>query len=116
MFQSLFKSRQKESVTQIPPSELQARRNRGDGLYLVDVRTPQEFASGHIEGARLLPLQNLATRLNEIPQNKTVVCICQSGRRSRAACEQLQAAGFDDILNLRGGMMAWQMSGLPTGA
>lgn len=115
MLKTLFKSRSKANTPELTPAQVNQRLQTENDVYLIDVRTPQEFATGHVARARLLPLQTLAQRLDEVPRDQTVVCICQSGRRSRAACEMLLEAGFDNVVNMRGGMMAWQMGGLPTG-
>lgn len=80
---------------------------------LIDVRTPAEFKSGHIAGAKNIPLDTLAAKMNDIPQDKTVVIVCQSGSRSANATRQLIAAGYDKVLNLSGGTLRWRMSGNP---
>ncbi len=79
--------------------------------FLVDVRTPAEFAGGHIEGAVNIPLDSLAQRLDEIPQDQPVVVYCRSGNRSATAARQLAQAGYTDIYDL-GGIIAWQNQGL----
>lgn len=81
-------------------------------LFILDVRQPDEFKSGHIAGAKLIPLNELRSRMNELPKDKPILCVCRSGSRSGAAAGQLTSAGFEAI-NLRGGMMGWQMAGYP---
>ena len=61
----------------------------------------------------LLPLASLAQRLSELPKDKPIVCVCRSGARSQTACEYLAANGFDNVINLNGGMISWIRSGLP---
>jgi len=78
---------------------------------LIDVRTPNEFKSGHIPGAKNFPLNNLSDSLKKIPQDKTVVVVCQSGNRSKSASKILTNAGYENIINLKGGTMRWRMSG-----
>lgn len=78
---------------------------------LVDVRTPEEFAGGHIEGAVNIPLQSLEQRMGEIPQDKPVVLYCRSGNRSNTAAQILARAGYTDIYDL-GGVITWQAQGL----
>ena len=97
----------------VTPQELQARIDNGESLHLIDVRTPNEYSTGHIKGARLLPLQALQQRMNEIPRDAAVVCICRSGGRSAAASEFLANAGYQDVTNMSGGMMAWSRANLP---
>ena len=79
---------------------------------LVDVRTPQEFSTGHIEGAVNIPVQSLAQRMNEIPQDQPVVLYCRSGNRSSKAAKILASAGYDQVYDL-GGIINWQSQGLP---
>jgi phage shock protein E len=79
-----------------------------EGAVLVDVRSPGEFAAGHIEGARNIPVDTLATRTAELgpPASTTVVVYCQSGARSTNAARTLRDAGFKSVHNL-GPMSAW---------
>jgi rhodanese-related sulfurtransferase len=93
----------------------QAQLMKGQGALLLDVREADEYASGHAPGSVLIPLGQLDKRLKEIEgfQNKPVVLICRSGRRSAAAAEILRKAGFSDARNVDGGMMAWEKAGLP---
>jgi len=83
-------------------------------FVFIDVRTPEEYAEGHIAGARLIPLQELAQRLSEVPKDKRVYVYCHSGRRSAAAARQLAEAGFTNIENIVGGITAWLEAGYPT--
>jgi phage shock protein E len=77
------------------------------GARLVDVRTPEEFAAGHVEGAVNIPVHELDKRLAELePKDKPVVVYCKSGRRSAKAKDLLQKAGFTSVHNL-GGMDRW---------
>lgn len=82
------------------------------GAVVIDVRTPQEFASGHVPGALNHPLGFDPAALTEIPKDGPVYVICASGRRSDAAATQLAAAGFDAV-NVKGGTAAWTAAGLP---
>ena len=80
---------------------------------LVDVRTPQEFKSGHIPGAKNIPLQTIQKELTKITKDQPVVFVCQSGSRSATACRILQEAGYENCINLIGGMIHWRMGGNP---
>jgi phage shock protein E len=80
---------------------------------LIDVRTPQEFKSGHIPGAKNIPLQTLAAQMGQVPNNKPVIVVCRSGNRSHSACHTLWNAGYTNITNLKGGTISWQMQGHP---
>jgi rhodanese-related sulfurtransferase len=77
-----------------------------EGDFIVDVREPAEFRAGHIPGAKLIPLGQLAGRTGEIPRDRRVVCVCRSGRRSAAAVRLLRSLGVD-AYNLHGGMRDW---------
>lgn len=68
-----------------------------DGASLVDVRTPEEFAGKHVGGAKNIPIDELDTRMTEIPKDKPVVVYCASGARSSAAAKMLKSAGYDVI-------------------
>lgn len=74
---------------------------------LIDVREPSEFAQGHLDGATLIPLGQVASRMNEIPKDRPVVVYCRSGHRSGMALELLKAAGYTNVKSLTGGMIAW---------
>lgn len=82
---------------------------------IVDVRDPAEFAQGHLQGARNLPLAALATRLGEIQKfkEKPILVYCQRGRRSAEACKQLAAAQFSTLYQLEDGLEAWIKANLP---
>jgi rhodanese-related sulfurtransferase len=86
-----------------------------DELLLLDVRSAGEYAGelGHIEGTVLIPLDELRERLEEIPRDRPVVAICQSGKRSAMAAQILMKAGVERAANLAGGMIQWNRLGLP---
>lgn len=79
------------------------------GVVVLDVRSDAEFASGHIKGAKHLPLHRLANGLPLLEGLKgtRVVCVCASGKRSAVAAIRLRRAGFSDVSNLWGGMLFW---------
>lgn len=106
-------TRQQPAVKQITPLELQRWLAKRERLALIDVRTPREYEVEHIQGARLLPLSVLHQRSGELPDDRPIVCICRSGARSQAACEQLARQGHANLFNLSGGMIAWKRDGLP---
>ena len=90
-----------------------ARTLQQQGAQLIDVREPYEFAAGHVTGARNIPLGLLGSRLGEIKTDTTVLLICRSGNRSRAAQGVLRRHGIADTRNVQGGMIAWHAAGLP---
>ncbi len=116
MFKTLF-NRPTETLTRIEninAPELKKRIDAGEPIFLLDVRSSMEYQhDGHLPGSRLLPLNVLSKRMDEIPSDQTIVCVCRSGNRSMFAAEQLAAAGFENVINLSGGMFGWQMSGYP---
>ena len=79
---------------------------------VVDVRQNAEWKTGHIQGAIHIPLGTLPSRMNQLPNGKTIVTVCGSGHRSAVAARTLPRAGHD-VLNLRGGRSAWARAGLP---
>ena len=89
--------------------------NRGKTV-LVDVRTAEEFAGGHLRDAKNIPLADFGTRIGELDKSKgkTIVVVCQSGARVDKAIKQLASAGFDDVVGLDGGLTAWTAANLPT--
>jgi rhodanese-related sulfurtransferase len=115
MFRSFFgKGQTKTAVQQLNAAQLNERLVANDDLVLVDVRTPGEFErDGRIAGSRLIPLSALTAQLDEIPKDKTIICICRSGNRSYTASEILMNAGFEDVINLSGGMIGWIRAQLP---
>lgn len=88
--------------------------NRGKTV-LVDVRTAEEFANGHLRDAKNIPLADLASRIAELDKakSKTIVVVCQTGARADKATKMFEAAGFTDVVSLEGGQSAWQAAGLP---
>ncbi len=79
----------------------------GSEGQLIDVRQPDEVAVGTLPGAVNIPLDTLPDRLDELDRSRRVVLLCRSGGRSTSAAELLTAAGFTDVVNLAGGMLAF---------
>ena len=82
-------------------------------LVVLDVRTPQEYAEGHVPGAVNVPHDQLASRLAEVPKDKDVVLYCKSGRRAGIAADVLAANGYTRLSHLEGDMNAWVEKGRP---
>ncbi len=76
--------------------------------HFIDVRQPDEVAAGTLPGTVNIPLGDLPDRLGELDPTRRVVLLCRSGGRSATAAAALTAAGFDDVVNLEGGMLAVQ--------
>ena len=85
-------------------------------VHVVDVRTPAEFTGelGHIEGAQLIPLDELRARAAEVSGDKPVVVVCQTGRRAAMAAAILEKAGRTRVAYVAGGMVRWRDLGLPS--
>jgi phage shock protein E len=86
------------------------------GVFLLDVRTPNEFAAGHIPNAVNIPYDQLAGRLTEIEEfrDESVVVYCESGVRAGKATSVISGAGFSKIYHLDGDMSGWRQRDLPT--
>ena len=80
---------------------------------LIDVRTAEEYRQGRMPGAKLIPLNEIGSRTDEIPADKPVVLVCATGNRSMVAAGQLSRAGFEQLYNLKGGTAAWARAGNP---
>jgi len=93
---------------------LEARALVEDGAFVVDVREPWEYQGGHVPKAVNIPLSTLPRRLSELPRDRTLLLVCNSGNRSAMAAEYLVAQGFDPekVVNLEGGTYAWMSAGL----
>jgi rhodanese-related sulfurtransferase len=98
--------------TKIAPADYQTQFGAGADHLLLDVRTPEEFNSGHIAGAVNIAVEQLSERLSEVPQDKPVVLYCRSGNRSGQAAQILERAGYTQIYDL-GGIITWQQQGFP---
>ncbi|WP_019625680.1 rhodanese-like domain-containing protein [Thioalkalivibrio sp. ALJT] len=98
----------------LSPAEAVRVINQDDTLVL-DVREDSEVAAGRIGGAKHIPLGSLQKRMGDIEKHKEtpVVVYCRSGNRSASAAQQLTAAGFQDVVNLQGGIQAWQSANMP---
>lgn len=84
-----------------------------DDVVLLDVREQWEYDEGHIPGVTLIPMNEVASRLSEIPTDKEVIVTCRSGNRSGQVADFLRAQGFDNVHNMQGGILAWEAAGLP---
>ncbi len=96
---------------QLTPAEAGAAL-RDDGALAVDVREPEEWRAGHMEGSLWIPLGELQARAGELPRDRPLVVVCRSGSRSAYAADALVAAGWD-ARNLAGGLRGWAAAGLP---
>jgi len=100
-------------LERITVQELDRLRRENAGLQIVDVRRDGEWEEGHLEGARLLPLNQLANTMRELDRGRLVAVHCKSGYRSAIAASMLLRSGFNHVLNVTGGFDAWKAAGLP---
>lgn len=100
------------SLTLITISDLQQRLQNGDAVFVIDVRSPEEFLGelGHIPGALNMPLEDLrakALTINAIDRDRPVFLICRTDRRSSEAAQQFMDLGFSQVMVVKGGMVEW---------
>jgi rhodanese-related sulfurtransferase len=101
----------RSKTSSIKVTEVQQRLE--NGAQLIDVRESNEWKSGHVAGAKHIPLGSLEGRLSTIATERPVMVICQSGMRSSQAAKILASQGFE-VSNVSGGMVAWKRAGLGT--
>jgi rhodanese-related sulfurtransferase len=107
-----------QAKSSVSPCDLNRRLVAGQPAELLDVRTPAEFATAHVPGAKLVPLHELdaaAFLKQRGAEPKPIYVLCQSGGRARHAIKKFQRAGFDDCVLVEGGTQAWMDAGLPVG-
>lgn len=99
------------------PAEIsvsQAAVKRDAGAFILDVRQPEEWNEYHVPDSTLIPLGELASRLNEVPRDREIVVVCRSGNRSQQGRDILQQAGFEQVTSMAGGLSEWRAAGYPT--
>ena len=87
---------------------------RDAGAFILDVRQPEEWNESHIPGATLIPLGELASRVNEVPKDQEIVVVCRSGNRSQQGRDILLQAGFEKVTSMAGGVNQWSAAGFET--
>jgi sulfur-carrier protein adenylyltransferase/sulfurtransferase len=95
------------SATEITPVELKAKLDAGQTPFILDVREPNEYQINKIAGSTLIPLGELPRRYQELPKDRQIITQCKMGGRSAKAQDFLKTVGFTDVLNLKGGILAW---------
>jgi rhodanese-related sulfurtransferase len=113
-FLLLLPTLQGAALAGIGPTQAVQLMNRQKAL-VVDVCSGEEYAGGHIVGARHIPLDQLESRLGEVAKNKStpLIMVCASGMRSRRAANIAQKLGYEQVHSLQGGMQAWKEANLP---
>jgi rhodanese-related sulfurtransferase len=82
-----------------------------EGAFMLDVRNPDEWEMYHVDGATLIPLPELEARVNEVPRDREIVVICNSGNRSQVGRDILLDAGFENVTSIAGGIQGWMSAG-----
>jgi adenylyltransferase/sulfurtransferase len=96
-----------QAAGEITPEELKRRLDAGETVFILDVRNPPEYEICRISGSTLIPLPTLPRRLEELDRTRELVVHCKSGMRSQQAIGILCQAGFANLKNLKGGILAW---------
>ena len=98
-------------VKEIDAADLKARLDAGENIEIVDIRSDAEVVHGVLPTAQHLPMHLIPLRLHDLPKDRDVVLYCRSGARSYHACAYLAQQGVDNVVNLRGGIIAWARNG-----
>lgn len=100
-------SREPEGYADMTPEEVHERMRSGGRVQLVDVRSPGEFARGHIAKAKLIPLGELEARHGELKKDGDIILYCHSAARSRRGARILARLGHENVYNMSGGLVRW---------
>jgi rhodanese-related sulfurtransferase len=84
-----------------------------NGAFVLDVRTDEEWNEFHAPNTTLIPLDQLAARVNEVPRDREIVVVCRSGNRSQQGRDILLNAGFENVTSMTGGLNEWRGAGYP---
>ena len=95
------------AVENITPTELKAKLDAGEDLVVIDVRNQWELDISSVDFANHIVLNELPDRMDEVPEDKPVVLMCRSGGRSMQAANFLAANGYENLINLQGGILGW---------
>ena len=109
-----YQQSQAPAATSTMPAEisvLEAKGERDQGAFILDVRTQEEWDAGHIPDATLIPLDQLQARAAEVPQDQRVVIVCRSGNRSAQARDILKQSGWTLVTSMAGGLNQWAAAG-----
>ncbi len=99
----------------VEPEQLRDSIEKGENIVIIDVRSPEEFSAGHVEGAINVPADQLNTQVAAIAKDAAIVTVCNfGGQRSCNAAEQLRAMGYENAAPLRGGTKGWRETAGPT--
>lgn len=102
-------------ISEIDVQELSRLREAGEKHTLVDIRSPMEILQGSISNSENIPMNQIPEQIAKLKDLDKVVLYCRSGARSAHACAFLASQGLDNVINLKGGIIAWSQSGQPVG-
>jgi rhodanese-related sulfurtransferase len=94
-------------VPLIEPAQVRGLISLGGKLTIIDVRTPEEYAQGHLNGAMLMPLDKLPNTYSTLPKKGKLIVYCRSGHRSAKAVQFLTEHGYSNAVSMNGGYLAW---------
>ncbi len=105
----------KQKIQNVTPEEALEEIEAGGDFVLLDTREPHEYAEAHLEGAKLVPPAGVAEQIDDIAPDTSqrLLVYCRSGNRSARAVNQLEGLGYDNVVNITGGIVEWQEKGLP---
>ena len=94
-------------------SEIKLLMEKNKDIFLLDVRTPQEYSQGRLAGSVLIPISEFERRVREVPKNKTIVVYCAVGSRSKAVASFLSQQGYKTVYHMTDGIVGWYRNGFP---
>lgn len=97
----------------ITSREAKAMLERNKNIYLLDVRTPQEYSQGKLAGSVLIPIGEFERRIGEVPKNKTIIVYCAVGSRSKPVANFLAQRGYKDVYHMADGIVGWYRNKFP---
>jgi len=98
-------------IQEIDAADLKARIDAGEQIELLDIRSDAELAQGVLPNAKHVPMHLIPLRINDFSKDKDIILYCRSGARSYHACSYLAQQGITNVINLRGGIIAWARNG-----
>ncbi|MEK6622818.1 MAG: rhodanese-like domain-containing protein [Planctomycetota bacterium] len=108
-----IKSQAERAIKNVSPKEAKELMGNENGVFLLDVRTKEEYNESYIKTAHLIPVQELEQNIDLIPKDRNVVVYCASGKRSAKACGILKNKGLKSLYNIEGGIRQWMADGYP---
>ncbi len=115
IFSACSKSPSQNDTYLLNPTDFSNKIKEKSGAIILDVRTPSEYAEGHIQNAQNIDIQegDFSQKIAQLDKSKPIFIYCLSGGRSAAATNEIKAAGFSEVYELEGGMMKWRAAALP---